>query len=439
MSVDQRDGSSGPELAPSSPETGRLDKHARGKSGPEEEPLIHARSTTLDDTSLGAKAERMPLNVNTETPRSHANQAMSKPNPALTYLDRGRSTSLTSSMSLNPSRASTPGRPSVERLVKFTPQASHHSFVDVDGSIRQLRQQTWVPASRLQSSGSFLVCPRASSCPMVLVAPHSPANPPGNVWWGSSFAAPLSPVKTGHSWWRPSYEMMPKSPHLHALDPECSSRESGDTDDAVCSATVVVKRKHAYLACVCIAVAVVILALLFTANIFSTAKSAAAQPLHSTATDAAAAALMGGSPAGSMAGAANTTRARRAQRLTEKYIKLRFENDVKALESVFAVDIELHVDLSRAGMLVAMKIKTSLGFHTELIGRDKVASYYRALPTESEDPLPKSNSFRCFNDACIVTCTVHRPLVGSVTDVGTLHWGSKQDKLQRVDLSFWSK
>jgi len=125
--------------------------------------------------------------------------------------------------------------------------------------------------------------------------------------------------------------------------------------------------------------------------------------------------------------------------LTEKYIKLRFKNDVDALASLFADDIALHVDLSRAGMLVAMKIKSSLGFHTEIAGRDNVARYYRALPTESGDPMPKPSSFRCFHDACIVTCTVQRPLVGTVTDVGTLHWESKHDRLRRVDLSFWSR
>merc|ERR1712129_154300 len=185
-------------------------------------------------------------------------------------------------------------------------------------------------------------------------------------------------------------------------------------------------RTHAYLACACIAFAVVALAVLCIANNFSTALSVAASPLNSTAADAATAALMGGVPAGSVAGAANSTRARRARRLTEKYIQLRFKNDVDALESHFADNIKLHVDLSRASMLVAMKVKSSMGFHTELVGRDNVARYYRALPTESGDIMPKPNSFRCFNDVCIVSGTVQRPLVGSVTDVGTLRWASKQ-------------
>lgn len=322
------------------------------------------------------------------------------------------------------STASTPGLASYVSTPGFTPVVTSQLSPRSPLSQPSLGQQTWMAtprpgSSKLQSTGSFVVRGRAHTCP-ILAAPLSPTNPPGHWTWGTSPANP-----PGHPWWGPSYSMVP-------MPRDSSAQAPSDTDDAFFKATVVIRRTHAYLACACIAVALVALAV-------STALSAAASPLNSTAADAAAAALMGGVPAGSMAGAANSTRARRARRLTEKYIQLRFENDVEALESHFADNIKLHVDLSRAGMLVAMKVKSLMGFHTELVGRDNVARYYRALPTESGDPMPKPNSFRCFNDACIVSCTVQRPLVGSVTDVGTLHWARKQDRLQRVDLSFWSR
>eukprot|EP00419_Tripos_fusus_P004772 CAMPEP_0172681548 /NCGR_PEP_ID=MMETSP1074-20121228/17533_1 /TAXON_ID=2916 /ORGANISM="Ceratium fusus, Strain PA161109" /LENGTH=386 /DNA_ID=CAMNT_0013500069 /DNA_START=245 /DNA_END=1405 /DNA_ORIENTATION=- len=346
---------------------------------------------------------------------SSQQRAKSNPNRQITPLDRRRSTSLGSSTSSTPFCSVT----GTVIPVVLSPQRASSASTRKHA----LGQQTKM-ATPLRCTRSFLVCPRATSCPSVLVAPLSLAKPPGHSCWGSS------------------YTMMPKlSPGSEEYSVECSTRASSDTDDnALCRATAVIKRMNPYLACACTAVVVVtVFALLCTANKFSTALSAGGSPLSSAATDAAAAALMGGAPAGSMAAVANSTSACRARRLTEKYIKLRFENDADALERLFADDIELHVDLSRAGMLVAMKIKSLLGFHTELVGRENVARYYRALPTESGDPMPKANSFRCFDNACIVTCTVQRPLVGSVTDVGTLHWRSKQDRLRKVDLSFWSR
>lgn len=211
------------------------------------------------------------------------------------------------------------------------------------------------------------------------------------------------------------------------LDEEYTSQS--DDDGALCKATIVFRRPHAFCLLVCMAAALLGMAIF----IFSTggfmASSSQAQS-SSAATDAAAAALKG---------SANSAAATRARRLTERYIKLRFENNLPSLGALFYKDIKLRVDLSRAGMLVGMKIKSSLGFKEELNGKADVLKYYRALPTEEGDKPPKAQSFRCIGNACIVTGTVQRPVVGSVTDVGTLHWDAKEDLLREVDLSFWTR
>merc|ERR550532_1516240 len=157
------------------------------------------------------------------------------------------------------------------------------------------------------------------------------------------------------------------------------------------------------------------------------------QATDGSASNAAAAALL----KDQLGAAADTTRAARARRLTDEYVQLRFRNDVTGLQGLFAEDIELHVDVSKAGPLVGFKIKSLLGFHSKLVGRDAVTKYYKALPAEPGDEKPKSPSFQCLDDACVVSATVHRPVVGSVTDTATLHWDQNEDLLKRLDLSFW--
>jgi len=137
--------------------------------------------------------------------------------------------------------------------------------------------------------------------------------------------------------------------------------------------------------------------------------------------------------------AQQNTWAARARRLTEKYVQLRFRNNITGMQHLFAEDIELHVDVSKAGVLVGMKIKSLLHFHSKLTGRDGVSKYYQALPTEPGDECPLSRSFQCLDDACVVSATVHRPVVGSVTDIATLHWDHREDLLKRMDLSFWAR
>jgi len=137
--------------------------------------------------------------------------------------------------------------------------------------------------------------------------------------------------------------------------------------------------------------------------------------------------------------AGDTMEAARARRLTNQYVQLRFNNDIKGLENIFADDIQLHVDVSKAGMLVGMKIKSLLKFHSHLTGRDEVLNYYKALPAEPGDEKPSSHSFQCLDDACVVSATVHRAVVGKVTDIATLHWDPKKDELKRMDLSFWAR
>jgi len=146
-----------------------------------------------------------------------------------------------------------------------------------------------------------------------------------------------------------------------------------------------------------------------------------------SASDAAAASLLK---------APDTMQAARARRLSDKYLQVRFSKDVMGMQHLFAEDIELHVDVSRAGMLVGMKIKSLLGLHSHLTGRDSVMNFYQALPAEPGDKQPRSESFQCVGDACVISATVHRPVIGSILDVATLHWDPKEDLLKRMDLSF---
>jgi len=202
-----------------------------------------------------------------------------------------------------------------------------------------------------------------------------------------------------------------------------------DDEGALCKATIVLKRPHAFYVMVAMATALIGMSILcFWIGGFLSASS----PLESSsaATDAAAAAL---------SGSANSTAALRARGLTEQYIQLRFANNLHKLEALFDEDIKMHVDLSKAGMLVRMKIKSAVGLKDELSGKAQVVKYYRDMPTEEGDEPPKTPNFKCIGNACVVTCTVQRPVVGSVTDVGTLHWDAKEDLLREVDLSFWTR
>jgi len=156
---------------------------------------------------------------------------------------------------------------------------------------------------------------------------------------------------------------------------------------------------------------------------------------HASASELAAAALLK-DHTGEFGGAANTMRATRARRLTDKYVQLRFSKDVTGMQHLFAEDIQLHVDVSKAGMLVGMKIRSLLRFQSHLAGRDGVVNFYRALPAEPGDEQPPSESFQCVGDACVVSATVHRPVVGSIMDIATLHWDPKDDLLKRMELSF---
>lgn len=166
--------------------------------------------------------------------------------------------------------------------------------------------------------------------------------------------------------------------------------------------------------------------------------SSAAPATDGSASNAAAAVLLKDHMA-SLGVAGDSVRAARARLLTEKYVQLRFKNDVERMQHLFAEDIKLKVDVSKAGMLVGMKIKSLLNFHSRLIGRDGVVNYYHALPTEPGDAKPRTDSFQCLDDACVVSATVQRPVVGTVTDIATLHWDSKEDLLKRMDLSFWAR
>jgi len=56
-------------------------------------------------------------------------------------------------------------------------------------------------------------------------------------------------------------------------------------------------------------------------------------------------------------------RATWARRLTDKYVQLRFSKDATEMQHLFAEDIELPVDVSKAEMLVGMKIISLLRFH----------------------------------------------------------------------------
>jgi len=211
------------------------------------------------------------------------------------------------------------------------------------------------------------------------------------------------------------------------VDEENTSQS--DDESALCKATIVLKRPHAFYMIVGMAAALIGMAILcFWMGGFLSASSSLES--SSAATDAAAAAL---------SGSANSGAALRARGLTEQYIQLRFANNLHKLETFFDQDVKMHVDLSKAGMLVRMKIKSSLGLKDELSGKAQVVKYYRAMPTEEGDEPPKTRDFRCIGNACIVTCTVQRPVVGSVTDVGTLHWDAKEDLLREVDLSFWTR
>jgi len=111
-------------------------------------------------------------------------------------------------------------------------------------------------------------------------------------------------------------------------------------------------------------------------------------------------------------------------------------NDVDGLQKMFAPNASLHVDLSQAGMLVSMRINQALGFKPDLKGPKAIAGYYRVLPTENGDPSPDSKAFRCVDNTCSVTCTVSRPVVGEVQDVGVLEWDLGSGLLRHVSLTF---
>lgn len=231
----------------------------------------------------------------------------------------------------------------------------------------------------------------------------------------------------GHSRFLTSPKTAPKSNYRGLEDDEDNSSHSEDEAPCVrggCSRCMMLSL------CSCL-VATAIGVMLWLANPAGQATVPVPPDLPS------AAALLG--PLDSAGRAAFAAQTKRAKALTERYVELRFKNDVERLEDLFAEDIQLHVDLSRAGMFVAMKVKSCLGFHTDLTGRETVASYYRALPTEAADPMPPPESFRCSGDVCIVTCTVRRSMVGVVTDIGRLHWDPKQEFLRAVDLTFWSR
>jgi len=330
-------------------------------------------------------------------------------------------------------------------------QRQHQSFIVPHGAGK--------PADFQRCGSSFVVVPRRES--MVVTRPGLVLTAPRTTSLGipslpRRVAGPFSKV------WR-----WLSSPRKHTTQPEKSPRSStgrpllstqgdgkyttgginenevwvdeentsqSENESALCKATIVVKRPRAFCVMVCAAVALAGMAilLLWTGGVLSVSSSVGSSSLESSsaATDAAAAALTG---------SANSTAALRARGLTERYIQQRFANNIEKLEALFYKDIKLHVDLSKAGMLVRMKVKSTLGFKSELNGKAEVAKYYRTLPTEEGDEPPKARDFRCIGNACIVTCTVQRPVVGSVTDVGTLHWDSKQDLLREVDLSFWAR
>lgn len=229
----------------------------------------------------------------------------------------------------------------------------------------------------------------------------------------------------GHSRFLMSPKSAPKSNYSGLKDDEDNSSHSEEEGvRGVCSRCMM-------LSLCCCLVATAIGVVLWLANPAGQAPVPVPPDLPSEA------ALLG--PLDSAGRAAFAAQTERAKALTERYVELRFKNDVERLEDLFAEDVQLHVDLSRAGVFVTMKVKSCLGFHTDLTGRETVASYYRALPTEAADPIPPPESFRCSGDVCIVACTVHRSMVGAVTDVGRLRWDSKQELLRAVDLTFWSR
>jgi len=320
------------------------------------------------------------------------------------------------------------------------------------------------------SGGSFVMVPRRESMVMthgglVLTAPRTTSlvspglpgrvvGPVAKVWrWLSSPMrhptwSPRSPPDsargTGRSGTGRSLLSTQSSGKYRGINEHEASwmeedyESQSDDDGALCKATIVFRRPHAFCVLLCLAAALTGMAvLLFCMGGFLS--PASSEESSSAATDAAAAALMGSGHGSATTGSANSTAALRARRLTERYIQLRFLNNVDNLETLFHKDILMHVDLSKAGMLVGMKIKSTLGFKTELSGKAEVAKYYRAMPTEQGDRPPKTSSFRCIGNACVVTCSVQRPVVGGVTDVGTLHWDAKQDLLREVDLSFWAR
>jgi len=125
-----------------------------------------------------------------------------------------------------------------------------------------------------------------------------------------------------------------------------------------------------------------------------------------------------------------------AEKLTEKYLDLRFNNDVKGLEGLLAKDAKLTVDNSDAGWVVPMKINYAMGFKGELDGPDDVGTFYTKLPCEGGDVKPGPKDISCKGEECTIHASVSRFGVGKITDVGTLDWDVSAEKLKSIHSKF---
>lgn len=133
---------------------------------------------------------------------------------------------------------------------------------------------------------------------------------------------------------------------------------------------------------------------------------------------------------------ARTRGAACAKELTELYLKERFSNNFKGLEGLLAKDAVLTVDLDDAGWLVPAKIHYAMSFKSEQDGPKGVTSFFKKLPTESDDKIPGPSDLNCKDDECVITAHVSRPFIGQITDIGTLDWDLDTKKLKKVHSKF---
>merc|ERR1712183_716205 len=124
-----------------------------------------------------------------------------------------------------------------------------------------------------------------------------------------------------------------------------------------------------------------------------------------------------------------------ATELTALYIQFRMANKLEKWTGLFAKNITMHIDLSKAGPLVATRVSTALGFKTDLSGLTDVANYFTNFPAERGDVMPKRKAFDCTGNACTIIAKVSRPIVGNIKDVLSLAWDLAAQRILHLNLT----